>query len=113
MPESSKALLNEYEAMTNPAIIFIEEHLAVVPEGKEYLQDIYNKYVAWCDKQGHKNTLNQPNLRREIEKRTGKELVRLTGGRTGFKGLVLTEAQRLREIAEGIKKSAGPTAPQE
>ena len=84
MPESSKALLDEYEKMTNPAITFIEEHLAVVPEGSEYLQDIYYKYAAWCEKQGHKNALNQPNLRREIEKRTGKELVRLTGGKDGI-----------------------------
>jgi putative DNA primase/helicase len=107
VPESSKALLGEYEKMTNPAIMFIEEHLAVVPEGSEYLQDIYYKYASWCEKQGHKNALNQPNLRREIEKRTGKDLVRLTGGKTGFKGLVLTEAQRLREITEGMKKSGG------
>jgi putative DNA primase/helicase len=108
VPESSKALLDEYEKMTNPAILFIEEHLAVVPDGNEYLQDIYYKYLAWCEKQGHKNSLNQPNLRREIEKRTGKELARLTGGKTGFKGIVLTEAQRLREIAEGMKRSARP-----
>lgn len=107
MPESSKALLDEYEKMTNPALTFIEEHLAIVPDGKEYLQDVYYKYVSWCEKQGHKNPLNQPNLRREIEKRTGKELLRLTGGKTGFKGLVLTEAQRLREITEGMKRSGG------
>ena len=107
VPDSSKALLNEYERMTNPAITFIEEHLAIVPTGREYLQEIYYKYVSWCETQGHKNPLNQPNLRREIEKRTGKEVVRLTAGKRGFKGLVLTEAQRLREITEGMKRSEG------
>jgi len=107
MPESSKALLNEYEKTTNPAITFIEEHLAIVPQGSECLQEIYNKYTGWCEKQGHKNALNQPNLRKEIEKRTGKKATRVTRGKWGFKGLVLTEAQRLREIAEGMKRSAG------
>jgi putative DNA primase/helicase len=111
VPESSKTLLNEYERTTNPAITFIEEHLAVVPEGNEYLQDIYGKYGNWCEKQGHKNRLNQPNLRKEIEKRTGKVPIRLTGGKVGFKGLVLTEAQRLREIAEGMKRSSGHQEP--
>ena len=111
VPESSKSILNEYEKMTNPAITFIEEHLAIVPTGRECLQDIYYKYVSWCEKQGHKNQLNQPNLRREIEKRTGKELVRLTAGKRGFKGLVLTEAQRLREIMEGMKRSGGGAEP--
>ena len=107
VPDSSKAILDEYEKTTNPAITFIEEHLAIVPDGSEYLQQIYYKYTGWCEKQGHKNALNQPNLRREIEKRTGKQPVRLTGGKMGFKGLVLTEAQRLREIAEGMKRSSG------
>ena len=91
--------------MTNPVITFIEDHLAVVPEGREFLQDIYNKYVAWCEKQGHRNPLNQPNLRKEIEKRTGKELVRLTAGKRGFRGLVLTKVQRLREIMDSMKRS--------
>ena len=110
VPDSSKALLDDYEKTTNPAITFIEEHLAIVPEGSEYLQDIYYKYTSWCEKQGHRNALNQPNLRKEIEKRTGKDLVRLSGGKTGFKGIVLTEAQRLREIMEGMKKSEGSGA---
>ena len=110
VPQSSKALLDEYEKMTNPAITFIEEHLAIVPDGSEYLQEIYYKYLSWCERQGHKNPLNQPNLRREIEKHTGKELLRLAKGKTGFKGLVLTDAQRLREITDAMKRggSVGP-----
>ena len=105
VPESSRALLEEYERTTNPVLTFIEQHIAIVPDGREYLQDIYNKYRSWCEGQGHRNPLNQPNFRKEIEQRTGKIVERLTGGKFGFKGLVLVEAQRIRDIQDGIKRS--------
>ena len=105
VPESSRVLLEEYKRQTNPAVCFIEEHLALVPDGSVFLQDIYSSYVNWCDRQGHRNALSQPNLRKEIERRTAITSSRLTGGRMGFKGMVLVRQQRLKEIQESIRKS--------
>lgn len=105
VPESSKDLLEEYKRQTNPAISFIEEHLAVGPGGSVFLQDIYHKYTNWCERQGHRNALNQPNLRKEIERHMGITATRLTGGRIGFKGLVLVQEQRLRDIHDSIRQS--------
>ena len=42
----------EYNLSSDPALAFIQEHIISNPDGQAIAEDLYNKYVAWCNVQG-------------------------------------------------------------
>jgi P4 family phage/plasmid primase-like protien len=90
VPLSSSALLQQYEEMLNPALVFFKECLKAVPAAHVKIGDLYSRYRDWCEINGHPHPLTRPNLRAEIEKhfphvQYGKQ----PGGYYGFQGLII------------------------
>jgi P4 family phage/plasmid primase-like protien len=53
--ETCQTALEEYRQDSNPAAMFLAEHVVEAPAGQIVTSRAYQVYVAWCDENGFKN----------------------------------------------------------
>jgi len=92
VPSSSRLLLQQYQEMLNPVLVFFKECLKAIPAAHVKIGELYSRYRDWCEVNGHPHPLTRPNLRAEIERhfphvQYGKQ----PGGYYGFQGVVISD----------------------